>query len=378
MTSGIFLIQDDDRLVEMNEQPYDTEDLLQGLLAKYPNLIAGDQIDAESPRRWLLVKREMGIPSQEDGGGRWSVDHLFLDQDAIPTLIEVKRSSDTRIRREVVGQMLDYAANAVVYWPVEEMRFQFEKNCESRGVDPRDELVAFLGDDGETDEFWQKAKTNLQAGKIRMLFVADVIPPELKRIVEFLNEQMDPAEILAVEIRQFSGRGMRTLVPRVFGQTQEAEKRKGGAKTEKRQWDEDSFFKELAKQRNAGEVAVARTLLDWARKNNVRVLWGQGNKTGSFTVIFDDAAGKHHLFAIWTEGGKIEFSFQHFLSKAPFTEDADRFEVLNRFRAIPGVDIPTDAINRRPSVPLSAFEDDAALKQVLGTFDWVLEKIKAS
>ena len=28
-----------------------------------------------------------------------------------PTLVEVKRSSDTRIRREVVGQMLDYAAN---------------------------------------------------------------------------------------------------------------------------------------------------------------------------------------------------------------------------------------------------------------------------
>jgi hypothetical protein len=32
----------------------------------------------------------------------------------VPTLLEVKRSSDTRIRREVVGQMLDYAANGVV------------------------------------------------------------------------------------------------------------------------------------------------------------------------------------------------------------------------------------------------------------------------
>jgi len=40
-----------------------------------------------------------------------------LDQDAIPTIVEVKRSTDTRIRREVVGQMLGYAANAVVYCP---------------------------------------------------------------------------------------------------------------------------------------------------------------------------------------------------------------------------------------------------------------------
>ncbi len=29
------------------------------------------------------------VPDHGDGGGRWSADHLFLDQDAIPTLVEV-------------------------------------------------------------------------------------------------------------------------------------------------------------------------------------------------------------------------------------------------------------------------------------------------
>jgi hypothetical protein len=105
MSGGIYLIQDDGALVEMTQQPYDSEALLQELLAKYPNLLAGDQMDAV-PRKWLLVSREMGVPSEEDGANLWSLDHLFLDQDAIPTLIEVKRSSDTRIRREVVGQMV--------------------------------------------------------------------------------------------------------------------------------------------------------------------------------------------------------------------------------------------------------------------------------
>ena len=38
------------------------------------------------------------------------MDHLYIDQNAWPTLVEVKRSKDTRIRREVVGQMMDYAA----------------------------------------------------------------------------------------------------------------------------------------------------------------------------------------------------------------------------------------------------------------------------
>jgi hypothetical protein len=89
--------------------------VLQRLLAKFPDLLAGDQVTSGEARRWILIDRESAVPDSEDGGGRWSVDHLFLDQDAVPTLVEVKRSSDTRIRREVVGQLIDYAANAVVY-----------------------------------------------------------------------------------------------------------------------------------------------------------------------------------------------------------------------------------------------------------------------
>lgn len=126
MSGHVFLLQDGGGLVRMSESPYDSESLLQELLARYPDLLAGDQIDGAEPRRWLLVSREMGVPGEEDGADRWSLDHLFLDQEAIPTLVEVKRSSDTRIRREVVGQMLDYAANAVVYWPVETIRARFE------------------------------------------------------------------------------------------------------------------------------------------------------------------------------------------------------------------------------------------------------------
>jgi hypothetical protein len=215
MADDIFIIQNDGELVEMSEHAYDSEDLLQELLADYPKLLAGGQMNTSSPRRWLLIKREKRIPSTQHGGGRWSVDHLFLDQDAIPTLVEVKRSTDTRIRREVIGQMLDYAANAVMYWPAEKIRAEFEA-----GSDDADEkLDELLEGDSDPEEFWEKVGTNLKVGRIRMVFVADAIPPELRRIVEFLNEQMGPAEVLAVEIKQFVGKGMQTLVPRVVGQT---------------------------------------------------------------------------------------------------------------------------------------------------------------
>lgn len=127
----------------MVEAPYEAEEVLQQLLADYPNLLAGDQED-EQGRRWLLVQRELGVASEEEGADRWSLDHLFLDQEGVPTLVEVKRSSDTRIRREVVGQMLDYAANGSVFWGLETIRSSFERAREAAGENPGTALDTFL------------------------------------------------------------------------------------------------------------------------------------------------------------------------------------------------------------------------------------------
>ena len=65
MSGGIYLLQPNEELVKMEEEEYDSESLLQTLLVKYHDLLGGDQIDSDEPRRFLLVKRELGIPSQE-------------------------------------------------------------------------------------------------------------------------------------------------------------------------------------------------------------------------------------------------------------------------------------------------------------------------
>lgn len=373
MSGGIYLIHGEGQLVEMSEQAYDSEALLQGLLARYPRLLAGDQIDGGVPRQWLLISREVSLPSEEGGVGR--VDHFFLDQDGVPTLVEVKRSSDTRIRREVVGQMLDYAANAVVYYPVEAIRARFETTCSAEGGDAEQVLSEFLGDAGAADEFWQRVKTNLQAGKIRMLFVADEIPPELRRIVEFLNEQMDPAEVLAVEIKQYSDTagGLKALVPRIIGQTAEAGRRKGDGA---RQWDEASFFQELERRHGADEANVARRILEWARRNVTRLWWGKGSRSGSFVPILNHRERDHQLFAVWTSGW-VEIYFYWYQYKPPFDTQEKRVQLLNRLNAIPGVSIPEDAIGRRPSIRLSTL-NDTALDKFLETFEWFLKEVKAS
>ena len=57
---------------------------------------------------------------------------------------------------------------------------------------PQEMIAQLCEDDAVTVEsFFAKVGDNLRAGKIRMVFVADTVPDHLRRIVEFLNEQMN-------------------------------------------------------------------------------------------------------------------------------------------------------------------------------------------
>ena len=369
MSGDIFLVRGEDELLPMTETAYDTEDVLQALIARFPDLLAGDQLPGDEPRRWLLIGREAALPSEEAGTSRWSVDHLFLDQDAVPTLVEVKRSSDTRIRREVIGQMLDYAANAVVYWPIDTLRGVFERRCDAERRDIDAELRAVIGEADQTT-YWAQAGANLRSGRIRLVFLSDQIPRELRRVVEFLNEQMQ-ADVLAIEVKQYVGEGgVRTLVPRVIGQTAAATVGRVGSG---RQWDEVSFFDELGKKRNPAEVAVARSLLAWARANMNRVTWGKGRVDGSMIPVVEHDGRPHYPFAVYTYG-RVEIQFQHLLARGPFDSVDVRRDLLAHLNQIPGVDMPDDAITRRPSIQLSLLAaDPAALKQLETTLDWVCQ-----
>ena len=181
----------------------------------------GEQIRLGDPRRWILITREKGIAETSDAGAHWAIDHLIIDQDAVPTLVEVKQSSNPEIRRTIVGQMLEYAAHAAQTWTANEIRRTFEESTNAKGLDPGDELATLLRVDGEADadRFWRDVSTNLDARRLRLLFVADDIPDPLARVVEFLNGQMPGIEVLAVEIKQFCSESAQTFVPRVIGRT---------------------------------------------------------------------------------------------------------------------------------------------------------------
>ncbi len=232
MTENLFFLGPDNAPRVMMPSGFLSEDEFQTLLELHPELLTDSDFGEGAPRRWVLVKREAGITDREAGSGRWSIDHLFLDQAGVPTLVEVKRATDTRARREVVAQMLDYAANSVSWWKIEELRDWFEKTSSLRGKSSTVLLSALLDTSTpDEEEFWRQVEANLRSGRIRMLFVADQIAPELQRIVEFLNEQMSPATVAALELRLFSDGAGKILAPRIFGATQRAVQNKSITKS---------------------------------------------------------------------------------------------------------------------------------------------------
>lgn len=375
MASGVFVLKDN-ALVSLASAHFAREAEFQDLLARFPELLSGDQIDPSVPRKWVLVRREKAIPASEDESGRWSLDHLFLDQDGVPTLVEVKRGSDTRIRREVMGQMLDYAANCVIYWPVGGLQADFETTCEIQSRLPSEVLGDLLGPEASEGDFWLRVKTNLEAGRIRLLFVADVIPPELRRIIEFLNKQMDPAEVLGLELRQFAGEGLRTIVPLVVGQTTQKASPPGGRE---RVWDEASIFTDLSARRPAAEVKVARQIVDWMKSSGGKLWFGSGRQDGSISIGFTRKDGIQLYPAILYTYGRLEWVFKTMMTWPYFSEVEHRRELKNRLNAIGGVSISDDQISKRPAISLAVLTSGPSeVEKLLSVLSWVVQEFMSA
>jgi len=380
MTGRIYLLNEQAQLMPMDQAAYDSESLLQELLANHPDLMAGEQINSDDPRRWLLVAREMSVPDEEAGSRRWSLDHLFIDQEGIPTLVEVKRSSDTRIRREVVGQMLDYAANAVVYWPVEDLRARFESRCDNADERPDEVLGEFLNQTLEIDEFWLQVKTNLQAGRIRMIFLADEIPSELRRVVEFLNEQMDPAEVLAIEIRQFVGQGVKTLVPRVLGQTETTRQRKRAQtgrqeSASREEITEADFISIVRSERTTEETEIIEHLIQWARTQGLEDDFRQGQRGAVFYPQFIQD-GVDYSPIVVHQDGHVRIQMRRLKNRPPFDSAIKRNELQQRIKDIPGLVLTDAGMEGLPLIPIASLTEELQRTAFLNALDFILTEVR--
>lgn len=354
----------------MRETPYDAEAALQKLVAEHPELLVGDENDG----RLLLVRQEAGVKDAADGPARWALDHLFLDGDGLPVLVEVKRSTDTRIRREVVGQMLDYAAGAA-HWTVDQISGWLAERCAQDGID-MDALLAAHTDD--VSVFWEQVATNIAARRLRLVFVADMIPPELAAVVEFLNDQMTQCVVVAVEVKQYlDPAGEQTiLAPRVIGQTQQARAVKGASARALR-WDLESVIDAATEFAGEAQASVIEAVAAWAASRpGLKIGFGHAatRQWGALWVVLDTAP-KVSPFVFWA-AGMVEITFEYMISRSwrPFDTEAPRRELQRRLNEIQGVDVPGDRLTLRPSIPLGVIA--AHQQEFLDVMAWTFQRAR--
>jgi hypothetical protein len=237
------------------------EAALQSLIENYPELLPGGQIDptADSPPRFIVLQSETPV-----AGG--SVDLLLVDDRGVLTLVETKLVENREARRSVIGQILEYAANAAEDLGNGAVR----RNAESywtkqRGKNLDDQVQSVLGWD-DVDAFWAEVEKNLQEGKIRLIIAADRLRSEARRIIEYLNQETRNVRIYGLEIRPYAQeRGRAVIVPRLIGQTQSTADAKETA-PQRVKWTLDRLHEAYATLVRSNSVLGARLrqVLDWA------------------------------------------------------------------------------------------------------------------
>jgi len=120
---------------------------------------------------------------------------------------------------------------------------------------------------------------------------------------------------------------------------------------------------------------VVQRILDWARDRGCQIWWGQGAQDGSFFLLVPLATDRASIFSVWTYG-RIEIQFQWLRTKPPFDDEARRLELLDKLNSLPGVAIPRDGIERRPSFPLRTLTEPGVMERFLGVMDWLVGEVR--
>ena len=282
------------------------EQELQDILEKNLDLLPGDQINPDNPRRWLLIKRETSVQDPNSGQDRWSIDFFLVDQDGVPTFVECKRFNDTRSRREVIGQLLEYAANGHYYWTAEEIQEYAGQSCEKKGISLDKALLDLGPNNKEPQEFFLRVQQNLREGQVRLVFFLEESPFELRSVVEFLNKQMERSEIIIVEARQYLANGLKVVVPVLFGYTEQARLVKKPpddipSNYARKRWDRKLFHEDAKNKLGDVDADVLMSFLDKCLASGFEVRWGTGGKTGAY-MIYDSSVCPRSFYTVNSNG----------------------------------------------------------------------------
>ncbi len=160
------------------------------------------------------VCRELSVPAG-------SVDALYVNGLGRLTLCEFKLWRNPQARREVIGQILDYAKD-LASWSYEDLQRQVSLARGEQGANVLYELVAERDSDIVEADFIDNVTRHLRRGEFLLLVVGDGIREGVEEIVDFIGRHSGLHFNLAlVEAALYSDGANRLIVqPRVLARTE--------------------------------------------------------------------------------------------------------------------------------------------------------------
>jgi hypothetical protein len=151
---------------------------LQAIIHAHPECLPLGEIDPAFAGA-IAVCRELVTPA-----GR--IDNFLVTAAGFPVLVECKLWRNPESRREVVGQILDYAKE-LRRWSSADLQREVRRSL-GQGGDPVLDLVRKHDPDVDAGQFNDALTANLRRGRCLLLIVGDGIREGVETIAEYLQE----------------------------------------------------------------------------------------------------------------------------------------------------------------------------------------------
>lgn len=288
------LVRDSQGNVRTLTEGFSNEEELRTFLERHADLIPLEELGGETTPL-LCIGREVAVASGAQ-------DLLYIDQLGVLTIVETKLGRNRQARREVVGQILEYAAQLST-WTAAEV----ERQATMFLGRPFQEVLADLstawrGTETSTfsyEDFLRSVEANIQTGRIRLIIATDDPPQSLVRTVEFINRSTQNLELYLLQLKKFSDPdvGQVLFVPTVLGRANAPNAARAGAG-----WTADGFFRQALQKAPREAIVLMEQLLDFSEREHALV-WGKGLRQATFSFV---PAGSTRripaLFSVYSHG----------------------------------------------------------------------------
>lgn len=298
------------------------EDWIQQLIHKQPYILPIDEIESNFAPL-IPIGREITTPVG-------NIDNLFISPDGYLTIVETKLWRNPEARREVVGQILDYAKelNKWTYTSLDNAVKNYNQLFNSN----TDGLLATIRkyepiDESDEQFFIDSISNNLARGRFLLLIVGDGIRESVEDMVDYLNQTPQLFFTLSlIELQVFifdKEKNSFIVIPQIVVRTKEITRAivriEGNYienfkvnieadlvsetnlnerfKNKRTTLTEEDFFKQLERNANKEIADFAKIILDDSISKGYFIDW----KQGSFVVKLIDPFGsgiKITLFVI--------------------------------------------------------------------------------